>query len=204
MWRVTTAGSLLTYHHVAQDLSIIQTDKTSKLVSRAVSQRQEKDHYYLSKRKAKMEGDMPPDAVTIDSDQVKLVTDLQTGQWELEAMLIEVDGAALTNLITKFRHLIVMGGSKLSFEKTKSTLEAIIEDARRLCMRSPILFRMSTRSRIISSVNTRYGVDHNEMFRTLTVSMLRDCMALLMRSDKHWNSRDHLSQCILLQFVGFG
>lgn len=46
----------------------------------------------------------------------------------------------------------------------------MIEDARRLCIRSPILFRMSTRCHIISSKNTRYGVDHGVMFRTLTTS----------------------------------
>lgn len=46
----------------------------------------------------------------------------------------------------------------------------MIEDARRLCIRSPILFRMSTRRHIMSSKNTRYGVDHGLMFRTLTTS----------------------------------
>lgn len=46
----------------------------------------------------------------------------------------------------------------------------MIEDARRLCIRSPILFRMSTRRHIASSKNTRYGVDHGLMFRTLTTS----------------------------------
>ncbi len=46
----------------------------------------------------------------------------------------------------------------------------MIEDARRLCVRSPILFRMSTRRHIVSSKNTRYGVDHGLMFRTLTTS----------------------------------
>jgi hypothetical protein len=46
----------------------------------------------------------------------------------------------------------------------------MIEDARRLCIRSPILFRMSTRRHIISSKNTRYGVDDGTMFKTLTTS----------------------------------
>lgn len=46
----------------------------------------------------------------------------------------------------------------------------MIEDARRLCVRSPILFRMSTRRQIVSSKNTRYGVDDGTMFKTLTTS----------------------------------
>lgn len=46
----------------------------------------------------------------------------------------------------------------------------MIEDARRLCIRSPILFRMSTRRQIVASKNTRYGVDDGMMFKTLTTS----------------------------------
>lgn len=46
----------------------------------------------------------------------------------------------------------------------------MIEDARRLYIRSPILFRMSTRRHIISSKKTRYGVGHGLIFRTLTTS----------------------------------
>ena len=170
MWRVSTAGSLLIDHDVAQDLSIIQTEQTSKVVRRALAQRKHEDPFFNSKRKAKMQLDLPRDAVTIDSRYVKLVTDIKNGQWDLEGMLIEVDGGALTDLTIKFRHLIAIGGPTMSFEETKSILEHMIEDARRLCLRSPILFRMSTRSRIISSKITRYGVDHHEMFRTLTVS----------------------------------
>jgi hypothetical protein len=46
----------------------------------------------------------------------------------------------------------------------------MIEDARRLCVRSPILFRMLTRRQIVYSKNTRYGVDDGIMFKTLTTS----------------------------------
>lgn len=49
-------------------------------------------------------------------------------------------------------------------------LDIMIENARRLCVRSPILFRMSTRKHIISSKNTRYGVDQGTMFQTWTTS----------------------------------
>jgi hypothetical protein len=67
-------------------------------------------------------------------------------------------------------------------------LDVMIEDARRLCVRSPILFRMSTRRHIVSSKNTRYGmyrplgrltvtyldtgVDDGIMFKTLLVHTL--------------------------------
>ncbi|KAG8527775.1 uncharacterized protein KY384_007929 [Bacidia gigantensis] len=89
MWRVNTAGSLLTNHDVAQDLSIIQTEQTSKVVRKVIDRRRNED--WLSRKKVKMIGEIAPDAVTIDSKRVKLVSDLRTSQWDLEAMLVEVD-----------------------------------------------------------------------------------------------------------------
>lgn len=62
----------------------------------------------------------------------------------------------------------------------------MIEDARRLCVRSPILFRMSTRWHIISSKNTRYGIDHGTMFRTLTTS--RGIRTIIELSSSYFNS----------------
>lgn len=62
----------------------------------------------------------------------------------------------------------------------------MIEDARRLCVRSPILFRMSTRWQIISSKNTRYGIDHGTMFRTLTTS--RGIKNIIELSASYFNS----------------
>ena len=62
----------------------------------------------------------------------------------------------------------------------------MIEDARRLCVRSPILFRMSTRRHIISSKNTRYGVDDGTMFKTLTTSSgIKNILSL---SSSYFNS----------------
>jgi hypothetical protein len=62
----------------------------------------------------------------------------------------------------------------------------MIEDARRLCIRSPILFRMSIRRHIISSVDTRYGVDHGTMFQTLTTSS--GIKNIISRSAAYFNS----------------
>ena len=64
----------------------------------------------------------------------------------------------------------------------------MIEDARRLCSRSPILFRMSTRRHIIASKNTRYGIDHGTMFRTLTTS--RGIKEIISLSAAYFNSLD--------------
>ena len=64
-------------------------------------------------------------------------------------------------------------------EETTTLLETMIEDARRLCIRSPILFRISTRVSIINSENTRYGIDDGSQFRTLITSQgIREIISL--------------------------
>lgn len=52
----------------------------------------------------------------------------------------------------------------------KDQLENMMEDARFFCVRSPILFRMSTRLRIIDSVDIRYGLDDEYGFRNIFTS----------------------------------
>jgi hypothetical protein len=91
------------------------------------------------------------DAVTIDSKHVKIVNDLSYGEWDHEATLIEVDSSALLNLIVNWRYLIQRGSPDMPFDETRILLNGMIEDARRLCIRSSILFRMSTCAHIIKS-----------------------------------------------------
>ncbi|KAL9607950.1 MAG: hypothetical protein Q9167_007188 [Letrouitia subvulpina] len=187
-WRVNTAGSLLVQFDVAQDLQIVQTDQTRKIVARAKQRSHDNDRYFQDQRMALALKSQPHDMVTIDSEHVHLVDDLRTGQWDVQGMLIEVDGASLWDLMVNFRHLISQGGPGMSDSETSMVLERMIEDARRLCARSPILFRMSTRTRIISSKNTRYGVDHGPMFRTLTTS--RGIREIISLSASYFNSLD--------------
>jgi len=76
----------------------------------------------------------------------------------------------------------------MSFDDTKKLLDTMIEDARRLCVRSPILFRMSTRSRIIHSKNTRYGINNGSYFQTITTS--KGIMETISLSASYYNSLD--------------
>ena len=101
---------------------------------------------------------------------------------------VEVDAFSLWNLIINYKHLISRGGPDMTYEETKELLETMIEDARRLCIRSPILFRMSTRAKIINSDNTRYGADHGPMFRTLTTS--KGIKEIISLSSSYYNSLD--------------
>lgn len=186
-WRVNTAGALLKNFAVSPDLSIQQTDNTAVVAKNARTRLRKSDSAFTH---------LPNDtkapsiynAVTIDSDAVKIVNDLRCGSWDLESTLIEVDGNSPLDLMFNYRTLIRQGGPDMSFEDTKRLLETMIEDARRLCVRSPILFRMSTRQRIISSKDIRYGVDHGDIFQTLTTSAgIREILSL---SASYFNSLD--------------
>ncbi|KAI1255713.1 hypothetical protein MGN70_002452 [Eutypa lata] len=92
------------------------------------------------------------------------------GKFDIESTLVEVDGPSLMKLIVCYKCLTERVGQSPNFEETGDILETMIEDARRLCSRSPILFRMSTRNRIIRSKNTRYGTNHGRQFTTITTS----------------------------------
>ena len=187
-WRVRTAASLLVNLEVAQDLQVIQNDQTSKIVTLAKQRLHANDLILKNSRKAVALKSRPRDSVTIDSQRVRLVDDLSRGQWDVQGMLIEVDGGSLWDLMLNFRYLISQGGPSTSDSETAMVLERMIEDARRLCTRSPILFRMSTRTRIIGSKNTRYGVDRGPMFRTLTTS--RGIREIISLSASYYNSLD--------------
>ena len=78
-------------------------------------------------------------AVTIDSDSVHIVNDLSMDHWDVQSTLIEVDGNALTQLIFNCRHLIFRSGRDLAPEEAQTLLDTMIEDACRLCARSPTL-----------------------------------------------------------------
>jgi hypothetical protein len=199
IWRVNTAASLLMQFSVSSDLSIVQSyqgDQTTMVASRVKNR--------LHKNKMDMQAPSPTNAllnmsslsllqskqdrVTIDSQFVRIVNDLRLQEWDLESTLIEVDGSSITKLMVNFRHLISRGGPDMTFEETRVLLDTMIEDARRLCVRSPVLFRMSTRAKIINSSNTRYGINHGSMFRTLTTSQgIKEIISL---SASYFNSLD--------------
>ena len=191
LWRVATAGSLLSQFTVSPDLQIVQTDQTASIVARAKYQARERDRLFPDQRKALAWRKRDADTVTIDSERVTIVKDLRTGDWDLRGLLVEVDWSSLWDLMVNYRNLIAGGGPDMTFEETRTLLETMIEDARRLCIRSPILFRMSTRLRIINSENTRYGINHGPMFRTLTTS--KGIKEIISLSAAYYNSLDPTS-----------
>jgi hypothetical protein len=194
MWRVHTAASLLMNFEVSTDLSIVQrynADDVQALLNRTkkpISLQRQESRLQSNRNMAVVPRVRGRDPITIDSDFVKIVNNLHEHQWDLQSTLIEVDGSSLLNLIVNYKHLISRGGPDMSFEETKALLDTMIEDARRLCVRSPVLFRMSTRGHIINSKNTRYGISHRSMFRTVTTSQgIKEIVSL---SAAYYNSLD--------------
>ena len=187
-WRVATAGALLSQFNVTPDLQITRTDQTATIVARAKHQARDRDRTFPEQRKALALRRRYPDTVTIDSERVTIVKDLRTGDWDLRGLLVEVDWSSLWDLMMNYRNLIAGGGPDMTFEETRTLLETMIEDARRLCIRSPILFRMSTRVSIINSENTRYGINNGDTFRTLTTS--KGIKEIISLSAAYYNSLD--------------
>ena len=173
MWRINTAATLLKRLEVTADLSLKEEDRTSDIAREArrrrVSRVSERDSVTEPMQQLALR-DKLPSALTIDSKHVVIGNDLRGAKYDMEATLIEVDGASLLGLIVNYRYLISRTGVSMTFEENRNLLDTMIEDARRLCVRSPVLFRMSTRARIINSKNTRYGIDQYDQFRTISTS----------------------------------
>lgn len=182
-WRVNTAGHLLNDFEVTNDLSYVTKDRTAEIASKARERlnRQSINPFPATSSYAVIVRNRELDAVTIDSEEVKIVHDLRNhrGEFDLECTLIEVDGPSLLNLIVGYKTLIQRRDPASNLDETKTLLETMMEQVRRLCHRSPILFRMSTRDRIITSRNTRYGINHGREFTTLTTSKgIREIVSL--------------------------
>jgi hypothetical protein len=111
--------------------------------------------------------------VNIDSKKVKLLNEFSERKvYDLVCTCIEIDAKSLVDLIFNFRKLCSAQGkfAKLTSDDTVRILETMIEDARRLLVRSPILTRVAQRVTIQKSQNTRYGFDTGTMFHTFTTS----------------------------------
>ena len=161
-WRVNTAGNLLLDLEVTQDMRVIFSDATPQVLDHT---RKKRDGIlpFLPNQKAAdaliLASKEKVPIVNIDSEQVKLVSDLRrhSGEFDLESTLIEVDATSMMNLLVNFRLIIQNRNASQDLDETRNLLESMMEDVRRLCNRSAILFRMSTRTKIITSKDIRYG-----------------------------------------------
>lgn len=191
LWRVNTAGTLLSDLKVDRELALIKIDKTEQYYKEA--KRRADAHGATSLLRINTQQSRSASSkhgfVNINSKDVRIVRNLRAEEWDVEATLVEVDAHSLNALMTNYRYLIAQGGPDMSFQEAKNLLEKMMEDARKFCLRSPILFRASTRAQIVTSRNTRYGVDHAEhYFQTLTTSEgIRETVTL---SASYYNSLD--------------
>lgn len=183
LWRVNTAETLLSEITVGKDLSMIKQDRTAEIVQTV--KRHQKDSSSMRDRKSRSEVDLSrEDAVTLASRNVSLYHTLSGRSLDLCATLIEVNVGSLFELMYDYRWIVLNSG--LDLQQTKDLLDRMIEAARRFCLNSPILFRMSTRNRIIDANNIRYGVNSEQSFETHTTS--RGIQEIIMMSASYFNS----------------
>ena len=115
-WRVTTAGALLTDLRFNDKMVIKQTDITPSVDANARNR-------LLGLSVASLNPAATSDAlairrpgdgrVTINSELVEVVRDLKDGRWDLEGMLVKVDGSSMHDLFWNYHKLIVRVGAEL-------------------------------------------------------------------------------------------
>lgn len=137
-WRVNTCH-LLSNFVLTNDLYISKTDRTPEIRFEALDR--------LGRSNARISADsnftiksaavtQPFQGVTIDSNEVLIVDDLQKhrGKFDLESTLVEVDGSSLMSLIVRYRLLIQRNpGTDWGTTETVDILEQMLEDIHRLC-----------------------------------------------------------------------
>lgn len=168
-WKAFTGGSLLSELDVQSDLSFKTVDQTKEVLAR-YKERQPRDMAEAVKNLLASSGG---DTVNISSNNVTLLNAFSPrGEYDMIATCIEVDGTSLLNLINNFKSIIDEYGQHANMltDQNVKVLETMIEDARRLLVRSPVLTRAAQRIVIQKSVNTRYGFDTGKQFRTFTTS----------------------------------
>ncbi|ORY07296.1 hypothetical protein BCR34DRAFT_603955 [Clohesyomyces aquaticus] len=175
------------------DLRVLSRDTTPQVLQNARSRRDSMLPSFLPGQKTEaivIAGRERRPVVNIDSDQVTLVEDLRyhQNQFDLESTLIEVDSTSMVSLLVNFQLIIQNRNAAHDLDETRKLLEAMMEDVRRLCTRSAVLFRMSTRVKIITSKNIRYGVNNGREFTTLTTS--KGIRKIINLSSSYYTSLD--------------
>lgn len=188
LYRVNVAGSLLRTTSVTGDLNLITEDVTPSVAALAHRRMQQtyphpKIFYGFSKS-----------TVVIDSENVEIVHEFEKAKKTLDiaATLIEVDTNALWTLMTDYKQIIRHAGPLMTPDDTRQLLDQMIEAARQFCLLSPILFRQSTRAKIIASNDTRYGQDSDETFKTFTTSS--GIKEIIMMSASYYSALASLSR----------
>jgi len=171
-WRVKTAGSLLKTHDITESLQLDVKYSNPRLLKAKEAHHTMVEQNYPPGTIINFKQSREYDFVAIDSEYVKIVYNFNDwkGRFDIECTLIEVDYYAMVDLIFRYRHELSKKGTQMENASMLEVLNTMIDDARKLCQRSPALFRASFRSAIRLSKNTRYGINTPQMFRTIITS----------------------------------
>ncbi|KAE8443408.1 hypothetical protein EG329_001889 [Mollisiaceae sp. DMI_Dod_QoI] len=195
-WRVFTAATLLKTFVVREDLSIHQSDASASILASQI-RKDDKKRLSISQafapprpnsagssasntsantdnseETALISRNIQDNTLTIDSGYVELLHDncSEDHNFHITSTLIEIDLFSMRDLMINYHQIVQSGQRNLKPKEIMPILNVMINDVRRLCTRSPRLFRMSTRALIAQSTSTRYGVDYGSLFVTLTTS----------------------------------
>lgn len=152
--------------------------------SRPLRRRPTGDHI-----QALIKRDIQDHLLNINSEYIEIIhkDPVVASSYDIISTLIEVDMQSIISLLANFRNVISSNGD-VSSKKITKILHTMINDARRLCTRSPTLFRLATRVTIARSRDTRYGVDYGSVFATMTTS--EGIRILIERSVSYFVSLD--------------
>lgn len=192
-WRVYTAATLLNRFDIGDNLLFHHKDDTAAIVQRSKQRKRQRigkspEKYHATfqnwpgKQQAAIQGgeenqeiverNIQDHTLTIDSDEVKLLHGIAgvDQYFDITCTLIEIDLFSMRDLMMNFRTIVQSGGRNVSAKDIIAILDTMINDVRRFYTRSPRFFRMSTRSLIAHSIDTRFGVEYGTNFATLTTS----------------------------------
>ena len=123
-WRVMTAGTLLVNFTVGEDMTMSFSDNTPAVVH-SYRKRMGSDGPFVDPNigtKALAVRRSADKFVTIDSNDVHVVNDLSSDNWDLEGLLIEVDSSSLMDLVSNYQRVISRGGPDLPAAETVTYL----------------------------------------------------------------------------------
>ena len=188
-WKVYTGGSLLKRMDIGGNMEYRLRDDSAVIINAyqartaGTAARSEWSHSRAVSRIT--DHDL---TLTIDSARVDLLHALPPDpyRYDLVCTLIEVDMFSMQSLMENHRRIVRDGGRTLSTQQCLQILDTMINDVRRLCTRSPRLFRMSTRALIAQSADIRYGVDFDSQW--IPISTSQGIRHLIHESAKYYLS----------------
>jgi type II secretory pathway component PulL len=121
IWRVNTAATLLSVIFLGRDLALVTHDVTSDLADRTIMRMRQ--NYVPDQRHKTDFNALRRDAVTIDSELVKIHQQNVDYENDICATLVEVNVSSLVALMYDYQFIVSNSGPALTHQETKDLLD---------------------------------------------------------------------------------